>query len=160
MTNPFKNLPFPSPGDRIKAEDFRNLSQGLSILNEMFALSSALFGQNFGMAKLALASQQYHIQKAMSVFGNEINDPEDESLDDRKIILILPAELGERGVHVILTEAVQTRRLTPNLIDKTYTKAMNDLRSILADVSFPSTRYEVPEMTERPLSDAKKKIQK
>src|SRR5688572_32841643 len=32
--NSFANLPFPSPGDRIKAEDFKRLSQSLMLIHD------------------------------------------------------------------------------------------------------------------------------
>jgi hypothetical protein len=158
MINSFEELPFPSPGDRIKANDFICLSQSLRVIYDMFMLSSALFGHDFGVAKLALASQQYVVQKVMSVFGTEIGNMNDKSLDDRKVIQVMPIELGERGVCVVVTEVVETRRLTPNLIGKTYTNALNELRSILADVTFPATSATAPDLRGRPLKDAREDI--
>lgn len=137
--NPFKDLPFPSPGDRIKSDDIKNLSQGLKVVYDTYLLSGSLFGRNFKDVKLVLNSQQYKIQQVMSVFGTEIEDLEDESMDNRKVIQILPLELGERNVAVILAEVVDTRRFAPNLLGLNYKEASERLRAVLGDVTFPST---------------------
>ncbi len=156
--NPFKDLPFPSPGERIKADDFKKLSQGLRIIYDSCALSSSLFGQNFGMVKLALTSQQYYIQRVMTVFGTEIDNLEDDSLDNRKVVQIMPAELGERSIIAVLAEAVKTRRFTPNVLGMNYAKASEKLRSVLGDVTFPSSKFEMPRVTDFKLEEAKEEI--
>src|SRR5687768_17602919 len=92
--NPFSSLPFPSPGERIKADDFKKLSQALRIVADMTALSGTLFGRSFGDVKLTLASQGYQILRAMSVFGAEIDNLGDASLDSRKVIQVIPVALG------------------------------------------------------------------
>ena len=82
----------------------------------------------------------------MSVFGTVLDDVNDESLDNRKVIQVAPLELGTRRIAVILTEAVETRRFAPNLIGLTYKEASERLRSILGDVTFPSTPMNAPEL--------------
>lgn len=118
--NIFNNLPKPGPGDRIKSSDFKQLSDCLELIREAYDLSASHYGQDFGKVKLALA---YRIQGVMSVFGTEITDfLNDGSLDTRKVIQILPSQLGGgNGVIVILTESIETRRFVPNLVDKPHT---------------------------------------
>jgi hypothetical protein len=153
--NPFQELPFPSPGDRIKADDFKKLSQGLQMIYDAYALSSALFGRTFGEAKLALASQQYFVRRVMSVFGTEIGDPADASLDNRKVIQVLPMLLGERHVMVILTEAVETRRFAPNLLGLSYREASERLRAVLGEITFPTTPMSASQLVGLTLTEAK-----
>jgi len=154
--NPFKDLPFPQPGERIKSDDFKKFSQSLKIIYDTYWLSSALFGKNFKEAKLAITSQQYEIQQVMSVFGIQIDNLADESLDNRKIIQIVPVELGERKVSVILTEAVDTRRFAPNLLGLNYKDASEKLRSVFGDVTFPSTQSTISQIVGLSLTEAKK----
>lgn len=158
--NPFKDLPFPSPGERIKADDFKKLSQGLQIISDMYTLSSAVFGRNFGEVKLVLTSQQYQIHKVMSVFGTEMENLNDASLDNRKVIQIAPVTLGERRIIVILTEAVETRRFAPNLLGLTYKEASERLRALLGDVTFPSTPMNVSQLIGLSLKEAKETFTK
>jgi hypothetical protein len=152
--NPFKDLPFPSPGDRIKADDFKKLSQALKAIYDASLLCGALFGRNFGEVKLALASQGYMVQRVMSVFGAEVDNLGDASLDARKVIQVVPLELGERRVALILTEAVETRRLAPNLVGLTYNDASQRLRDTLGDMTFPSTTMAVPQLVGLSLAEA------
>src|SRR5947208_15503923 len=42
-SNPFDQLPFPAPGERIKADDFKTLSQALKIIADIAALTANLF---------------------------------------------------------------------------------------------------------------------
>lgn len=93
-----------------------------------------------------LASQQYEIQRAMSVFGTEIDNLADASLDNRKVIQVVPAVLGEKQVMVVLTEAVETRRFAPNLVGLTYKKASERLRTLLGDASFAGTPVSAPKL--------------
>ena len=72
-----QSCPSRRPGDRIKAEDFRRLSQGLQVLADAYALSGATFGHPFGQVKLALAAQQYEIARVVSVHGVELPSPDD-----------------------------------------------------------------------------------
>jgi hypothetical protein len=137
-SDPFEVLPFPNPGDRIRADDFKALSQSLLLIRDVFSLSGALFGQNFGQAKLLLAAQHYEIRRVMTVFGAEIEQENDTSLDNRKVMQVLPIQLGTSQVAIIVTEAVETRRFAPNLLGLTYGEASERLRSILGDVTFPS----------------------
>ena len=154
--NPFRDLPSPTAGSRIKSEDFRKLSQSLRIIYDANALSNTLFGHDFGEAKQALAAQQYTIQRVMSVFGTEIGHLADPTLDERKVIQVLPSELGERSVSVIVTEVVETRRLTPNIVGLTYSEASERLRAVLGDVSFSSAPMSAPQLVGLPLSEARR----
>jgi hypothetical protein len=131
--NPFTDLPYPSPGDRIKADDFRRLSQCLAVVQQMAALSAALFGHTLGEARLALAAQQFVIERVLTVFGREVAGTGDASLDSRTIVQVVPAVLGERRLLVVVSEAVETRRLTPSLVGRTYTEARDLLRATVGD---------------------------
>jgi hypothetical protein len=126
----------PSPGDRIKSEDFKKLSQSLRIISDTFTLCAALFGRPFGEAKQVLAAEQYVVQKVMSVFGTQI-DSSDSSLDGRLIVQVVPLNLGERNVALVLTEAVDSQRVAPNLLGLTYREAANQIRTTLGDITFP-----------------------
>jgi len=156
--NPFKELPYPSPGDRIKADDFKKLSQSLQILYDIHLLSSTLCGRDFGEVKLALVTQQYEIQRVMSVFGTEIGSLEDEKLDQRKVIQVLPVEPGEPQVIVILTEAVETRRTVPNLLGKTYKDAAAIVRSALGDGTYPAVPIDMKDLMGYSLAEVKKML--
>lgn len=153
--NPFKNLPYPSPGERIKSDDFKTFSRGLQAIYDIYRLSAALFGKDFGEVKTALVSQGYEIQRVMSVFGNEIKRLDDNALDSRKVIQIMPVELGETNVIVILTEAVETRRTVPNLLGKTYNEAKSLISNVLSDVTLPMTPVTAPNLTGTTLSNAR-----
>lgn len=153
--NPFSTLPFPSPGDRIKAEDFKRLSQSLMLIHDSWMLSASLLGRTFGEAKQALTSQQYEIQRVMSVFGNELGELGDPSLDSRKVIQVVPLELGTKAVAVVLTEAVETRRSVPNLMNLTYREAQERLHGVLGDVSVPSNPVTASQLVGLSLEQAK-----
>jgi len=154
--NPFRDLPSPTAGSRIKSEDFRKLSQSLRIIYDANALSNTLFGRDFGEAKQVLTAQQYTIQRVMSVFGTEIDDLADPTLDERKVIQVLPSELGEESVSIVVTEAVETRRLAPNVVGLTHGEASERLRSVLGDVSFSSAPMSAPQLVGLPLSEARR----
>lgn len=153
--NTFSSLPFPSPGDRIKAEDFKRLSQSLMLIHDALMLSASLLGRTFGEAKQALVSQQYEIQRVMSVFGNELAQLGDASLDGHKVIQVIPLELGTKGVAVVLTEAVETRRSVPNLMNLTYREASERLHGVLGDVSVPSSPMTAQQLVGLSLDQAK-----
>lgn len=153
--NTFSSLPFPSPGDRIKAEDFKRISQSLLLIHDALMLSASLLGRTFAEAKQALVSQQYEIQRVMSVFGNEVAQLDDASLDGRKVIQVIPLELGTKGVAVVLTEAVETRRTVPNLMNLTYREASERLHGILGDVSVPSNPMTAQQLVGLSLDQAK-----
>lgn len=153
--NTFDSLPFPSPGDRIKAEDFKRISQSLMLIHDALMLSASLLGRTFAEAKQALVSQQYEIQRVMSVFGNEVAHIDDASLDGRKVIQVIPLELGTKGVAVVLTEAVETRRSVPNLMNLTYSEASERLQGILGDVSVPSNPMTAQQLVGLSLDQAK-----
>lgn len=153
--NPFASLPFPSAGDRIKADDFKRLSQSLMLIHDALMLSASLLGRTFGEAKQALVSQQYEIQRVMSVFGNELAQLGDASLDGRKVIQVIPLDLGTKGVAVVLTEAVETRRSVPNLMNLTYREASERLQGVLGDVSVPSSPMQAQQLVGLSLDQAK-----
>lgn len=156
--NPFKDLPFPSPGERIKSDDFKKLSQSLNIIHDIYSLSSAMCGQDFGEVKLVLLSQQYEIEKIMTVFGAEIDNLESETLDNRKVLQIMPIELGEKQVAIILCEAVESKRLTPDLKKETYMSSLTKLHSILADVTYPIDKFTIPDLTNSTLFQIKEDV--
>jgi hypothetical protein len=129
----FDRLPFPQAGDRIRAEDVRTLSQALRAVFDAVAVSSALVGRRFGEARLALVGQQYRVERAVTVFGTELGDPNDPALDGRLVLLVTPMVLGEPRVAVILSEAVDTRRMTPNLLGLTHGEAVERLSLLVGD---------------------------
>jgi len=153
--SPFDALPFPSPGDRIKADDFKTLSRSLRLIYDTYALSSALSGRSFGEVKLALAAQQYQVVRAMSVFGAAVDDPNDTSLDQRRVLQVVPAVLGEPRVLVLLTEAVDTRRFAPNLIGLTYREAAERLRALFGDAAPGSGPISAPQLVGLTLGEAR-----
>ena len=104
---------------------------------------------------MVLTSQQYSIQRVMSVFGNEIGNLADPALDSRRVIQVVPMELGERGVAVIVTEAVETRRTVPNLSGLTYSEASERLHGVLGDVTVPSTPMSAIQLVGHSLQEAK-----
>jgi hypothetical protein len=156
VTSPFASLPFRSPGDRIKAEDFNALAKGLQIIGDVYVLAGALFGVPFGQAKLHLASQQYEIERVMTVFGTEVSAQVDASLDSRKLIQIFPSVLGERRVIIVVTEAVETRRLAPNLLGMTYGDARERQLAVFGEGTFPTTTMAAPPLVGRSLREAQK----
>jgi hypothetical protein len=144
--SPLAVLPFPSPGDRIKADDFKTLSRSLRLVQDAYALSSGLSGRSFGEAKLALAAQQYQVLRAMSVFGAAVDDPSDTSLDQRRVLQVVPVALGAPQVLVLVTEAVDTRRFAPNLIGLTYREAAERLRALFGDGDGGSRPISTPQL--------------
>lgn len=158
--NPFDELPYPSPGDRIRADDFKRLSTCLRLIYEAERLSSTLFGRTYGEGKVALASQQYVIDRVMSVFGSELVDGADPALDARKIVSVAPVLLGEHRVLVVVTEAVTTQRLSPNLTGQTFMQATAQLRAVLADATLPVTPIAAPSLVGRSLAEAREAIRR
>jgi hypothetical protein len=154
VTNPFAALPFRSPGDRIKADDFNALAKGLQVIGDAFVLSGTLFGAPFGQAKLLLAAQQYQITRVISVFGAELDTHDDTSLDTRKVIHVVPAALGDKRLMVVVTEAVETRRFTPNLLGLTYREAFERQRAVMGEGTFPSTPITAVSLVSQSLRDA------
>jgi hypothetical protein len=145
--SPFASLPFPSPGDRIKADDFKALSQSLNILYNMVVLSASLFGTTFGEAKAALTGQRYSIQRVITVFGNEITNLNDSALDTRKVIQVIAAAPGDSRVMVVVTESVDTRRFAPNLVGLTYRDAASRIQTLLSDVTITGAQPSAPQLT-------------
>ncbi len=152
--NPFDDLAFPDPGDRIRSDDFKALSRSLAVIRDAFALSGSLLGQSFGDAKRILAGQQYVIQRVMTVFGTEIARLDDPALDQRQVIQVLPLELGEPQVAVIVTEAVDSQRVMPNLLGMSYNDAQAELRKVLAGATLPTTAVAAPDLVGRSLAEA------
>jgi hypothetical protein len=153
--NPLASLPFPSPGDRIKADDFKKLSQSLMVVRDAWQLSGSLLGRTFSEAKQALTAQQYLIQRVMSVFGNEVANLADPSLDGRKVIQVVPIELGGKSVAVVVTEAVETRRTVPNLLNLTYAEASERLHGVLGDITVASSSVSTEQLVGLSLEQAK-----
>jgi hypothetical protein len=152
--SPFAHLPFPSPGDRIKADDFKALSQSLNIIYNMVVLSGSLFGFTFAEAKAALTAQRYSIQRVMTVFGNELTNLADTSLDSRKVVQVVPVAPGDPRVMVVVTEAVDTRRIAPNLVGLTYRDAASRIQTLLADVTITGNPPSAPQLTGLTLTGA------
>lgn len=153
-TNPFELLPMPSAGDRIKAEDFRALSTALRLIYDASILSAGLFGRSFAEAKLLLAAQQYEIARVITVLGTELIAIEDNSLDDRQIVQVLPTALGEHGVLVVLTEAVDQRRFVPDLTTvPTYRDAVGLLRDRVGTGPVSPTPVVAPNLVGLSLAD-------
>jgi hypothetical protein len=153
-TNPFASLPFRSPGDRIKADDFNALTKCLQIIGDAYMLSGVLFGVPFSQAKLQLASQRYEIARVMTVFGAVISAQVDASLDSRKVIQVVPSVLGEQRVMIVVTEAVETRRLAPNLLGLTYGDALERQRAVFGEGTFPTTPMNAPPLVGHSLREA------
>jgi hypothetical protein len=152
--SPFAHLPYPSPGDRIKADDFKALSQSLKIVYDMVVLSASLLGYTFAEARAALAGQRYSIQRVITVFGNEITNLADTSLDNRKVIQVVSAAPGDARVMVVVTEAVDTRRFAPNLIGLTYRDAASRIQTLLADVTITGAPPSAPQLAGLTLTGA------
>ncbi len=156
--NPLSALPFPNPGDRIRAEDFKTLSQSLLLVRDAFRLSGMLFGRAFPEAALALEAQQYVVTRVMTVFGTEIENPDSRSLENRKVIGVTPLNLGEPEVVVVVTEAMETRRLAPDLIGLTYNEASERLRGVLGDIPAPGSPMRMPDLMGSTLMEARQAL--
>lgn len=160
VLNPFAALPFRSPGDRIKSEDFNALAKGLQIIGDAYALSGAMFGMPFSQAKLVLTAQQYQIARVVSVFGAEIDSLDDTSLDTRQVIQAVPIALGDKRLMLVVTEAVETRRFAPNLLGLTYRESVERQRAIVGEGTFPSTPMTLGSLVSQSLKDAAQLITK
>jgi hypothetical protein len=154
VESPFDKLPFPSPGDRIKSDDFKALSQSLKQLYDLVVLSSTLFGQSYGDARLLLASRGYQIGRVVTVFGNEIANLADTSLDARKVLQIVPAAPGHPVVMLVLTEGVDTRRFMPNLVNMNYGGTQSYIKSLLGDVTIQGAPPATPQLVGLGLNEA------
>jgi hypothetical protein len=153
-TNPFELLPMPSAGDRIKAEDFRALSQALRLVYDAGVMSAGLFGHTFADAKLLLFAQNYEIERVMTVLGGDIGVLDDTSLDDRRVVHVAPTALGERGVMVVLTEAVDQRRYAPDLTQApTFRDAVALLRDRMGPPPASAPPVPAPNLTGLTLAD-------
>jgi len=150
-TNPFDNLPYPSPGDRIQAEHFKILSQSLDLIQQASLLASAVFGKPFAIVKSVLAAEGYSIASVFSVHGQELVNEQDTSLDDRVVLQVRPVELGEPEVIVVLSEVVEQRRVMPNLIGMTHAGAQNAVRQALGPAA-SGPPVQTPNLIGQPLS--------
>jgi hypothetical protein len=148
-------LPFPSPGDRVKADDFKALSQSLKQLYDLFVLTSTLFGRPYGDVRLLLGSRGYQLARVVTVFGNEITDVTDTSLDSRKVLQVVPAEPGHPAVMLVLAEAVDNRLFTPNLTSGiNYTTAVEQVKSVLGNTVRQGAPINTPQLVGLSLADA------
>jgi len=152
--NPFNHLPFPAPGDRIRADDFRQLSSCLQLIQASTQLSAALFGQTVAAARPFLAAQGRVLSRILSVFGTVLEDATNTSFDQRVIMMVLPVVIGEPEVQVIVSEEVETRRLTPNLVDLNYAAADGALRASIGQGTVAASPTRVPNVTGIALADA------
>jgi hypothetical protein len=151
--SPFDELPYPAPGDRIRADDFRRLSQCLEIVRDAFLLSGSIVGRTLGESRAALAAQGYAIDRVLSVFGSVLADPADASAEGRIVVHASLAALGERRIFVVISEPVETRRLTPNLMNRTYGDAVNILRAAIGDAALPGGPMGAPQLVGRTLDE-------
>lgn len=155
----FDTLPFPSPGDRIRSDDIKALSQSLRLLHDALALSGALVGMPVEQAKMALAGQGYQIVRVMSVFGSEIADFNDPALNARRVVQAIPIEPGMPQVALIVTETVEVQRLMPNLIGLTYADASERLQGIMGDIVLPDNQVNADQLIGLTLTQAQSRIQ-
>lgn len=143
--NPFDTLPQPSPGDRIKADDFKKLSQALGLVQQMTVLAGALFGRSLGEARVALAAQQYVIERIVTVFGNDVTAA-DTSLDGRRVVQVSPMKLGERRLLVVVSETVEVTRLMPDLTRLSYGEANAQIRVLMGGAAVSRTPIAAPSL--------------
>jgi hypothetical protein len=157
--DPFGALPMPQPGDRIRAEDFRRLSQSLRVIADAYALAGAAFGYPFGQVKLALRAQGYEITRVVSVHGVELAVADDPSLDARKVLQVAPLVLGLAQVGVVVTEVAEVRqRQMPNLIGLSYRDAGARVREQLGDALAGAGPMTVPNLVGSSLSAAQRSV--
>jgi hypothetical protein len=156
--NVFMNLPFPSPGDRIRADDFKTLAQALRAIYDAHVLAGALCGVTFAEARTALATHRYQIVRVMTVFGNVLGSPDDPSFDAARVLQVWPAVLGDRNVTVIVSEAIETRRFAPNLVGLNYAQAMDQLRTVIGSAAMTGAPVTAPDLNGRTLAEASQAI--
>jgi len=152
--NPFNHLPFPTPGDRVRSDDFRQLSLCLQLVQASSQLSAALFGQTLSAARPFLQAQGRVLARVMTVFGTVLEDPNDTTLDERRIMQVLPVIIGEPEVQVIVSEAVETRRLSPSLIGLRYPAATGALSASIGQGTIAAAPIRAPELLGRSLGEA------
>lgn len=154
--NPFDNLPYPSPGDRIKADDFKTLSQALADVANMSKVSGSLLGHTFAEARNALVSNGYQLARVMTVFGTEIDNLGDTTLDARKVVQVVSTGLGGPGVAVVVTEAVDDRRFVPNLAGLTFPQAQERIQALVGQLPPGGAPPAAPSLVGMTLADASK----
>jgi hypothetical protein len=152
--NPFLQLPRPNPGDRIKADDFRTFSRCLDAIQRAAMLSASLFSRTLGEARPLIAAERLTIERVMSVFGTVLGNVADASLDQRRVVQVIPIAFGESRLLVIVSEAVETRRLTPNLMNLTYAEAGERLRAAVGEATFPSASVRAGQLVGITLGEA------
>ncbi len=152
--NPFQHLPQPNPGDRIKSDDFRVYSQCLAALQSACMLSATLFGRTLAEARPLIAAQQLTIERVMSVFGTMMSSAADPALEQRRVVQVSPVAFGERRLLVVVSEAVETRRLTPNLMGLPYAEASQRIRAAVGDATFPQMSVRAGQLVGATLGDA------
>lgn len=152
--NPFNHLPFPAPGDRIRADDFRQLSSCLQLVQASAQLSAALVGHTLAAARPFLAAQGRVLSRVMTVFGSVLEDVNDLSLDHRRIVQVLPVIIGEPEVQAIVTEAVETRRLTPSLVGFHYEDASRTFSGSVGQGTIAAAPARVPSLADLSLAEA------
>ena len=149
---PFDGLPTPSPGDRIRAEDFRRITQCLQLVQQATVLSSTLFGRTLGEARTALQAQGWQLDRVLSVFGQDV--AAGGAHEDRRVVQVVPASLGLNRVHLVVTEAVATQRLAPNLVGLSHAEAMERLRAAVGEVTMQDVAVSAPALGGLTLGDA------
>jgi len=152
--NPFNHLPFPTPGERIRSDDFRQLSLCLQLVQATSQLAAALFGQTLAAARPFLQAQGRVLARVMTVFGTVLDDPNDTRLDDRRIMQVLPVVIGEPEVQVIVSEAVETRRLSPSLMGLKYADAASALSASIGQGITAATPVRAPSLVGHTLGDS------
>ena len=153
----FADLPFPSPGDRIKAEDFRKLSQGLRTVAVAYAIAGAAFGQPFAAVRTALAAQGYEVERVVAAGGAELAAG-DTSLDTRTVLHVAPLALGQKRVGVVVTESGEARRQMPSIVGMSYRQAQALIQQQLGDLTAQGGSMTVPALTGRTLSEAQRAV--
>ncbi len=154
-SDPFAELPFPNPGDRIKAEDFRRLAQGLRVVADAHALAGAMFGLPFGTAEAALRAQGYEVARVVSAGGTELSAPGDPMLNDRRVLAVAPVALGQPRLNVVVTDTAATAdRRMPSLLGLTYRAAATRLQTEAGDLLAGAGPMTAPQLVGRTLSDA------
>jgi hypothetical protein len=152
--NPFNHLPFPTPGERIRSDDFRQLSSCLQLIQASTQLAAGLFGETLAAARPFLEAQGRVLARVMTVFGTVLQHPNETTLDDRRIMMVLPVVIGEPEVQVIVSEAVETRRLSPSLIGLRYPDATSALSASIGQGTIATAPVRAPTLVGNTLGNS------